>query len=734
MQVLKFGGSSVASASAISRVTGIVSKALEQDRTIVVCSAISRCTDTLIEIGRRAAGRDESCLTLLQELQDRHHTIIRELLPAVFQEKVTAVVDGLFGELRDTVRGVFLLGELSPTSLDAIESYGELFSTKIIFAKFSSLGISCKWLDAREIIRVADGHVDQDATYRNVREAVDGHTSLFIVPGFIASDAQGRVRTLGRGGSDYTASLLAVGIRARLVEIWTDVPGIMTANPKVVPTARTIRNISYRSAQELSHFGAKVIYPPTIQPVVEEGIPIYVRDTFDPEGGSTLVEKYPPQGTEDVLGISNSDNIALISLEGSGMVGIPGFSSRLFDALSRAGINIILITQASSVHTMCIAISAADAPRAKQAADECFAWEISQGRLRPLKVETGFSIICLIGNDVLGHSGATGRMLAALGRRSIPVRATAQGSSERNISVIVPSDRVEEARIENAQKELQVIDDMPSDILQKLAYGPEGAVDWEDLFRTEPAPNQLYKFTWSGETICARYDAQRGRVTAVRKKEAYGIRPRNDEQRFALDACLNPEIQLVSLTGGAGTGKTLIALAAALEQARDYDQIILSRPTVILGNQEIGFLPGDEKTKMSPFLQPLMDNLGVIKSQFRPSSKEALKLDGFLKDEKLLITPLAYIRGRSLGKAFFIIDEAQNLTPHEVKTIITRAGEGTKMVFTGDIFQIDQPYLDQWSNGLTHLGEKMAGQRLFQHVFLRKGERSELSEIAAKLL
>ena len=296
------------------------------------------------------------------------------------------------------------------------------------------------------------------------------------------------------------------------------------------------------------------------------------------------------------------------------------------------------------------------------------------------------------------------------------------------------TDRVEEARIENAQKELQVIDDMPSDILQKLAYGPEGAVDWEDLFRTEPAPNQLYKFTWSGETICARYDAQRGRVTAVRKREAYGIRPRNDEQRFALDACLNPEIQLVSLTGGAGTGKTLIALAAALEQARDYDQISLSRPTVILGNQEIGFLPGDEKTKMSPFLQPLMDNLGVIKSQFRPSSKEALKLDGFLKDEKLLITPLAYIRGRSLGKAFFIIDEAQNLTPHEVKTIITRAGEGTKMVFTGDIFQIDQPYLDQWSNGLTHLGEKMAGQRLFQHVFLRKGERSELSEIAAKLL
>ena len=296
------------------------------------------------------------------------------------------------------------------------------------------------------------------------------------------------------------------------------------------------------------------------------------------------------------------------------------------------------------------------------------------------------------------------------------------------------TDRVEEARVENVHKELQVIDGMPADVLQRLAYGPDGAVAWQDLFQTEPMPNQLYKFTWESSNLCARYDAEKKQVVLVRKREAYGIRPRNDEQKFALDACLNPDIQLVSLTGGAGTGKTLIALAAALEQARDYDQIILSRPAVILGNQEIGFLPGDEKTKMSPFLQPLMDNLNVIKAQYRPASKEAQRIEAFLKDEKLLITPLAYIRGRSLGNAFFIIDEAQNLTPHEIKTIITRAGEGTKMVFTGDIFQIDQPYLDQWSNGLTHLGEKMVGQKLFQHVFLRKGERSELSEIAAKLL
>ena len=298
------------------------------------------------------------------------------------------------------------------------------------------------------------------------------------------------------------------------------------------------------------------------------------------------------------------------------------------------------------------------------------------------------------------------------------------------------TDKVEEAKVESAEKEVIEME-LDSQLLQTLAYGQDNCIDWKDFLPKEPFANQLFKFSWKGskeEIVTARYDASRKKVVLVRTREAYGIRPRNDEQKFALDACLNSNVQLVSLTGGAGTGKTLLALAAALEQERDFDQIILSRPTVILGNQDIGFLPGDQKTKMSPYLQPLMDNLNVIKAQFRPTSKEALKIEGLLKDEKLVISPLAYIRGRSLGKAFFIIDEAQNLTPHEMKTIITRAGEGTKMVFTGDIFQIDQPYLDQWSNGLTHLGQKMMGQRLFEHVFLRKGERSELSEIAAKLL
>ena len=292
-------------------------------------------------------------------------------------------------------------------------------------------------------------------------------------------------------------------------------------------------------------------------------------------------------------------------------------------------------------------------------------------------------------------------------------------------------DRVEET----LPMEREVITDgIPIKSLQTLSYGPECAIPWKKAGKKEPLPNQLYNLTFGDSSIPARYDVSKGKIVLVRTHEAYGIRPRNVEQRFALDACLNPDIPLVSLTGGAGTGKTLLALAAALEQAADYDQIILTRPTVVLGGQDIGFLPGDQKSKMGPYVQPLMDNLDVIRHCFKPGSKQAQKIEAYLREEKLVISPLAYIRGRSLGRVYFIVDEAQNLTPHEIKTIITRAGEGTKMVFTGDPYQIDQPYLDQWSNGLAHLGEKMAGQPLFQHVVLTKGERSELSEIAARLL
>ena len=451
MQVMKFGGTSVANSEAMAKVVDIVAKAVDRDRTILVSSAISGCTDTLIRIGHLAAERDEQYKSLIDELQDKHHQIIKELLPIEKHEESAEACDCLFDSLRSIAYGVFLLGELSPASLDAIQGFGELWSTKIIATKLASIGIATKWIDSRNIIRTVSENgknvADIQQTYSNVEEMIEQNpiTQLFVIPGFIASDKYGRTTTLGRGGSDYSASLFAVGCQARIIEIWTDVPGMMTANPKTVPTARTISHISYRAALELSHFGAKVIYPPTIQPVVTEGIPIYIKNTFDPDAFGTLIEKNPPRSKEKLIGISNSDNIALLSLEGSGMVGIPGFSSRLFETLSQNDINIILITQASSVHTMCIAVSEKDADKAKTAADRCFAYEISLGKLNPLKIEKGYSIVCLVGDDFLNQSGTTGRMLAALGRHSIPVRATAQGSSERNVSVIISSTDVDAA-------------------------------------------------------------------------------------------------------------------------------------------------------------------------------------------------------------------------------------------------------------------------------------------------
>lgn len=451
MQVLKFGGTSVANADNMRKVVDIVCDAVERDRTILVCSAISKCTDTLIEIGHRAAARDTEYLTLINKLQEQHRTIINDLLPEQKIKGAMEACDAQFDSLRSITQGVFLLGELSPTSLDAIQGMGELLSTKIITTQLSSMGVTTKWVDSREIIKTSftggKNVVDTATTFANVENMVNANpvTSLFILPGFIASDEKGRTTTLGRGGSDYTASLYAVATKARVLEIWTDVSGMMTANPKIVPNARPISNISYRAALELSHFGAKVIYPPTIQPVVSEGIPIYVKNTFEPAAFGTLIEKNPPVSKDRLTGISNSDNIALLSFEGSGMVGIPGFSSRLFDTFSHEDINIILITQASSVHTMCIAVSEKDADRAKKAADERFAYEISLGKLNPLKVEKGYSIVCLVGDELIGQCGATGRMLAALGRNGIGVRATAQGSSERNISVIVSSEDANEA-------------------------------------------------------------------------------------------------------------------------------------------------------------------------------------------------------------------------------------------------------------------------------------------------
>ncbi len=261
-----------------------------------------------------------------------------------------------------------------------------------------------------------------------------------------------------------------------------------------------------------------------------------------------------------------------------------------------------------------------------------------------------------------------------------------------------------------------------------------GTADISQLNTAQFKPNQFLILKNGKKSALATYDEQNKQIRRVDKAAAYGIMPHNAEQAFALNALLNDSIKLVTISGKAGTGKTLLALAAALENRRNYRQIFMARPIVPLSNKDIGFLPGDIKSKLNPYMQPLFDNLGVIQNQFQESDPKNKKIKELLEEEKLVIEPLSYIRGRSLVKIFFIVDEAQNLTPHEIKTIITRAGEGTKMVFTGDIYQIDHPYLDSLSNGLSYLIEKMQGQNLYAHINLEKGERSELAELASNLL
>ncbi|HLP17081.1 MAG TPA: PhoH family protein [Bacteroidota bacterium] len=280
----------------------------------------------------------------------------------------------------------------------------------------------------------------------------------------------------------------------------------------------------------------------------------------------------------------------------------------------------------------------------------------------------------------------------------------------------------------------EVIENVSSELIDRFHQPPYEADATSLSPRLELTPNQYFILRNRQQSVLVTYNALRQKLIRVDKPNAYGIAPRNAEQTFALNALLNNDIQLVSLSGKAGTGKTLLALAAALERRKSFRQIFVARPVVPLSNKDIGYLPGDIQSKLNPYMQPLFDNLGIIQHQYTEVDSKASTVSKFIEEEKLVVEPLTYIRGRSLVKVFFIVDEAQNLTPHEVKTIITRAGEGTKVVFTGDIFQIDHPYLDSSSNGMSYLIEKMKGQSIYAHVNLEKGERSKLAELASNLL
>ena len=450
MKVLKFGGTSVANAENISKVIEILISESKSQNIAVVVSALGGITDELIKAGTLASLKDENYLTTFNLIKARHRETVQLLISKSRAKVVIKNTETKLEELKNLLRGIYLINELSDKTRDKILSFGELLSSYIISEKLKEKVKLSELKDSREII-ITDStytHANVCAKLTNKKIAsyfISSNAKVIIFPGFVSSNENGDTTTLGRGGSDYTAALIASAIKATHLEIWTDVSGMYTANPKLVKQAFPIEEISYQEAMELSHFGAKVLYPPTVQPALQKSIPIYIKNTFEPKEKGTLITKKSVNKNGPVKGISHIENIALLTLEGNGMVGIPGFSKRLFSALSREQINVVLITQASSEHSICVGVYNQDAKHAKSVLDNEFAYEISLKKIKPLLVEDPLAIIALVGDHMKNHQGISGRMFRALGKNNVNVRAIAQGASERNISAVIAHKDIKKA-------------------------------------------------------------------------------------------------------------------------------------------------------------------------------------------------------------------------------------------------------------------------------------------------
>jgi aspartokinase/homoserine dehydrogenase 1 len=454
MRILKFGGTSVGSHAGISRIMGILKNPEYGGNVpIVVVSAFSGVTDTLIDMARRAVAGDASYRGLFDELAARHRDTAALFLKNKDRKGAVAEMDGLFDELSRVLEGIFLLGELSARTLDLVMSFGERLSAGILARVFTAGGIKSTFLDTRPVIkatnRFGNAQFLSEPTFAHIRELPKA--PLYVATGFIASTMDGQTVTLGRGGSDLTAAIFGAALKAEEVEIWTDVDGIHTADPRIVKNAFRIDEILYAEAMEISHFGAKVLFPPTVTPALEQGIPISIRNTFNPSGAGTRIVSNAAESEYPIRGISSISHIALVRIQGPGMVGVAGFSARVFGALARRGISMILITQSSSEYSICFAVLPTEARHAEIAIEEEFAQEISGGSIDKPVAQTDLSIIAVVGSKMKSVSGISGKFFHALGRNGINVVAIAQGSSEINISAVIA--RQDEAKALNAVHE-----------------------------------------------------------------------------------------------------------------------------------------------------------------------------------------------------------------------------------------------------------------------------------------
>ncbi|TXB62888.1 bifunctional aspartate kinase/homoserine dehydrogenase I [Phaeodactylibacter luteus] len=456
MKVLKFGGSSVAKPERIRGIVDILKGYYTKgEKFTVVFSAFGGVTDSLIEMSTLAAKGDEAYQEHFEAFAARHTQAVHELLDGEYREAVLPELERNNEVLKNLLYGVFLVREASKRTMDYVLSFGERSSAFIISHVLRQSGINAAYLDARRIVKTdksfGSARVDFKLTYQKIRAHYAQNPDVQVVTGFVASAKGGLTTTLGRGGSDYTAALIAAGLDASVIEIWTDVDGVLTADPRKVKRAFTIPTMTYAEAMEMSHFGAKVIYPPTLQPALLKKIPLYIKNTFNPDFIGTLISDHVDPEATAVKGISSISHVALLTLSGSGLFGVPGTAARLFSSLAAAGINIILITQGSSEHAISFAVQPSMANKARKRVEEAFEYEISMKIINPVKIEEDLSVVAIIGENMRYQPGISGRLFQALGKNGINAVAIAQGSSELNVSVVI--NRSDEAKALNALHE-----------------------------------------------------------------------------------------------------------------------------------------------------------------------------------------------------------------------------------------------------------------------------------------
>jgi bifunctional aspartokinase / homoserine dehydrogenase 1 len=449
MKVLKFGGSSVGTPERVENVIKIL-KSYRNEKISVVFSAFQTVTDNLIKLGELAKASDENYINLLSEVKKKHTDTIKALIPKAKSKKSNDYVNQLFVDLSGMLKGVFLLRELTPRTLDYLTSFGERLSCFIISEALNSKGIKSEFLKASDVVKTDSNFtyakVDFEKTNKNIRAYFAKHKDkMQIITGFIASNDDGEITTLGRGGSDYTASIFGAALKAEEIQIWTDVDGILTADPRKVKETYPLKAVTYEEAMELSHFGAKVIHPPTMLPALKSKIKIRIKNTFNPEYPGTVIIKRDKTVKFNLKGISSIDDIALLTIKGGGMVGVTGIASRLFLALASKDINIILITQGSSEHSICLAILPKHTKDAKVVIEKEFKTEITDGKINEVIVEDNLSIIAVVGEDLRQTAGITGKVFESLGESGININAIAHGSSQLNLSLVVSKNDLSES-------------------------------------------------------------------------------------------------------------------------------------------------------------------------------------------------------------------------------------------------------------------------------------------------